>query len=177
MAPEFRPESPGTEPHEPRPHRAGDAPDVDRAAPTARHHRGIVERRALVLPGDDPPGKPPCVAVSDGALHPRTRVAVLSPGPQHAPRVAPGGPLLRVGIEPRQSRRWTPWQALCAALLEDAVKCSARPPTELRNRANLQRRDDERWLEGVSAPLDFPTVCAVLNLEPTAVRRALRERR
>jgi hypothetical protein len=90
--------------------------------------------------------------------------------------VAPTGPLPSLTVAPRWSRRWTPWQALCAALLEDAVRCATRPPKDLKNRVELQRRQDERWLDGGPAPLDFPTVCAVLDLEPTAVRRALRRR-
>lgn len=175
MAPEFRPQSPRSHlAHEPRSHRADGASDLGRPASAARHRGRMVERGALVLPGDDPAGEPPQLALPTPALHPRPRVGLLSPGPQHAPRVAPAGPLPRLTVEPRYSRRWTPWQELCAALLEDAVKCVTRPPKDLRNRVELQRRADERWLDGVPAPLDFPTVCAVLDLEPTAVRRALR---
>jgi len=91
--------------------------------------------------------------------------------------VAPAGPLPRLTLEPKRSRRWTPWQHLCAALLKDAVKCAtSEVEPNIRTRKNRQRMNDLRWLSGVPAPLDFPTVCAVLELEPTAVRRALRRR-
>jgi len=91
--------------------------------------------------------------------------------------VAQAGPLPRLIFEPRQSRRWTPWQHLCAALLKDAIKSVSKPvESDIRTRASRQRVADLRWLSGVPAPLDFPTVCAVLELEPTAVRRALRRR-
>src|SRR5262249_56887518 len=97
--------------------------------------------------------------------------------PQRGRGVARDGPLPRLALEPRRSRRWTPWQHLCAALLRDAVKCaSSEVEPNIRTRKNRQRIDDLRWLSGVPAPLDFPTVCAVLELEPTAVRRALRRR-
>jgi len=58
------------------------------------------------------------------------------------------------------------------------VKNATRPSkSDLRNRVEVQRRLDQRWLNGMPATLDFATVCAVLELEPTAVRRALRRRR
>src|SRR5262249_56432376 len=108
---------------------------------------------------------------------PRVRGAWLPPPPQPVRRVPRDGPLPRLALEPRRSRRWTPWQHLCAALLRDAVKCaSSEVEPNIRTRKNRQRIDDLRWLSGVPAPLDFPTVCAVLELEPTAVRRALRRR-
>jgi hypothetical protein len=72
------------------------------------------------------------------------------------------------------SRAWTPWQALCARLLEDAIKCATK--TDRRRRKATQRRKDREWLAGADAPLDFPTVCSLLRLEPTAVQRALRRR-
>jgi len=88
------------------------------------------------------------------------------------------GPLPRLTLEPKRSRRWTPWQHLCAALLKDAIKFAMKPVEPNVNRgSNRQRMADLRWLSGVPAPLDFPTVCAVLELEPTAVRRALGRRR
>jgi len=111
------------------------------------------------------------------ASYAAARVDLLPTLPQHAPRVAPAGPLPRLTVGLKETRRWTPWQALCAALLQDAVKCATRPAKALGHRRELQRRRDERWLAGVPAPLDFPTVCAVLELEPTAVRRALRRGR
>src|SRR5262245_60615336 len=178
MAPEVRPDAPrariaqraGTG-------RAGGASDLGGTAPAARHRAGVVEREPVVLPGGDPPGKPPRLALSPCPLVARVRVAVLPPLPQHAPRVAPDGPLPRLALEPKRSRRWTPWQHLCAALLRDAVKCATKE-TPLSKQGNRQRINDLRWLSGVaSAPLDFPTVCAILELEPTAVRRALGRRR
>jgi len=111
------------------------------------------------------------------ASHAAARVGLLPTLPQHTPRVAPAGPLPGLTIAPRRDRRWTPWQALCFALLRDAVK-SATSEVEPHGSpgATRQRIADRRWLAGVPAPLDFPTVCAVLELEPTAVRRALRRR-
>ena len=177
MAPEFRPQSPRSyvaqQSWTPR---ADGASDLGGPPAAPGHRGGMVERAGLVLPGDDPAGEPAGLALPPPAPQPRPRVAMRATGPQHAPRVAPTGPLPRLMLTPRQSRRWTPWQALCFALLEDAVKCATHPPKELRNNVERQRDDDQQWLEGVPAPLDFPTVCAVLDLEPTAVRRALRRR-
>jgi hypothetical protein len=156
--------------------RVDGATDLGGTAPAAGDRERVVERDGVVLPRDDPAGESPRLALSARPPDTRTRVAVLPQLPQHAPRVAPAGPLPSLTIAPRRSRRWTPWQALCAALLQDAVKCASRPPKDLRHRVELQRRQDQRWLDGGPAPLDFPTVCAVLELEPTAVRRALRRR-
>src|SRR5215475_123825 len=178
MAPEVRPHSPRSRVGQRSgAGRAGGAADLDRPAAAARHRAGVVERQAVVLPGDDPAGEPAHLALSACPLVARVRVGVLPPLPQHAPRVAPDGPLPRLILEPRRSRRWTPWQHLCAALLRDAVKCaSSEGEPNIPTRKNRQRIADLRWLAGVPAPLDFPTVCAVLELEPTAVRRALRKR-
>src|SRR5215475_2243715 len=157
--------------------RAGGAADLDRPVAAAGDRAGVVERAAVVLPGGDPPGKPAQLDLSTCPCVARVRVAVLPPLPQHAPRVAPDGPLPRLALEPKRSRRWTPWQHLCAALLRDAVKCaSSEGEPNIPTRKNRQRIADLRWLSGVPAPLDFPTVCAILELEPTAVRRALRRR-
>jgi len=178
MAPEFRPEaSRPDDPDQPWCHRADGATDLGGAAPAAGNHPGVVEWGGLVLPGDDPPRRAPGLAVSAPAQPSRHRVELLSVYPQQTPRVAPTGPLPRLEVLPRRDRAWTPWQELCFAILRDAVKCVQRPSRarHLRNRTAQQRRDDERWLfEGVPAPLPFDVVCAVLHLEPTAVRRALR---
>ena len=178
MAPEVRPHAPRSHvAQRPRARRAGGASDLDRSPAAAGDRAGVVERQGLVLPGSDPAGEPPRLDLSACPPVARVRVAVLPPLPQHAPRVAPDGPLPRLTLEPKQSRRWTPWQHLCAALLRDAVK-SATSEIDPHGSpgASRQRIADRRWLAGVPAPLDFPTVCAVLELEPTAVRRALRRR-
>ena len=85
------------------------------------------------------------------------------------------GPLPDLTLEVSWSRAWTPWQALCARLLEDAVRCATK--ADRRRRKAVQQRKDLDWLAGADAPLEFTTVCAVLRLEPTAVQRAVRRRR
>src|SRR5215475_955446 len=177
MAPEVRPRATGPVGERAGAHRAGGAADLGRPMATAGHRPGVVERQAVVLPRGDPAGEPPRLGLPPRPRVAEVRVGVLPPLPQHTPRVAPAGPLPRLTLEPKRSRRWTPWQHLCAALLKDAVKCAGYTGTpNIRTRKNRQRIDDLRWLSGVPAPLDFPTVCAVLELEPTAVRRALGKR-
>lgn len=177
MAPELRPAA--SRPDEPAvagAHRADGASDLGGPAPAARHRGRVVERGGLVLPGGDPDREPLGLAVPAPAPDPAAGVGVLPQGAQYAPRVAQG-PLPCLTVLPRRDRSWTPWQALCAALLKDAVRCATRPSkSDLRKRLELQRRDDQDWLEGCPAALDFDTVCHVLGWEPTAVRRALRRR-
>src|SRR5262245_35783058 len=178
MAPEVRPRAAGARVDlHAGAGRTGGATELGRPVAAPRHRPGVVERDAVVLPGSDPAGGLARLDLSPHARDAQARVALRPTLPQHTPRVAPAGPLPRLILEPRQSRRWTPWQHLCAALLKDAVKCASKPVQPNVNRgSNRQRIADLRWLSGVPAPVDFPTVCAVLELEPTAVRRALRRR-
>src|SRR5262245_4196973 len=147
MAPEPRP-------HPPRPHvpectgsrRAGGAPHLGGPAPPAGDRAGVVERSAVVLPGSDPPRELARLELPPRALEARQRVALRPPLPQHAPRVATPGPLPRLTVAPRQTRCWTPWQHLCAALLKDAVKSAFKPvDPKVGTRASRQRIADLRW--------------------------------
>src|SRR5262249_33083307 len=85
--------------------RVGGASDLGRPAAAGSHGAGVGEGRGVVLPGGDPAGDPAWLDLSACPPIARVRVAVLPPLPQHAPRVAPDGPLPRLALEPRRSRR------------------------------------------------------------------------
>ncbi len=70
----------------------------------------------------------------------------------------------------RVARRWSPCQALYAALLWDAWHC-------IRTSPKRQLRDEAlRWFKGARAAISFRSVCEILGLDPIAVRRAIDDR-
>jgi hypothetical protein len=65
------------------------------------------------------------------------------------------------------ARPWTPCQALYAALLWDAWHCiRTSPKPKLRQEAWL-------WFSGYGGQVTFWRACEVLELDPTAVQRAV----
>jgi AraC-like DNA-binding protein len=71
----------------------------------------------------------------------------------------------------------SPERRLMIAVLEDAIACFEKyylPPPRHGNRLF---REAEEWImnDHYHAPFSFEHICSVLGLEPTAVRRQLRE--
>ena len=71
------------------------------------------------------------------------------------------------GGEPRMGE-YTGTKALMLAVLEDGIRTYCGPTGRARNEAEYWVHSDLRW------PFAFTVVCEALNLEPDAVRRALR---
>ena len=104
-------------------------------------------------------------------------------GAAPARNFASAGPELE-SILPSQfsgARRGTaesePVKRLMAAILQDAIDCfrnniNARTP--LRHREHFQARD---WLfgSGAEGPFAFENICYVLDLDPTQIRRTLKD--
>jgi hypothetical protein len=70
----------------------------------------------------------------------------------------------------------SPEQRLLIAVLEDAIYCFERYHDARDCRSRRLFREAEEWIMGAhdSQPLSFEYVCAVLDLEPSAVRCSLR---
>src|SRR5262245_39006538 len=80
---------------------------------------------------------------------------------------------------PRERSRWCGEQRLMAAVLEDAIAVYSKPEVPKASRARQVLRETERWLRSNDRTwmFSFLRVCEVLSLEPSAIRRKLRERR
>ena len=79
----------------------------------------------------------------------------------------------------RERTTWSGEQRLMAAILEDAIAVYSKPEVPKASKARQVLRETERWLRSNDRnwTFSFLRVCEVLSLEPTAIRRKLRERR
>jgi hypothetical protein len=79
----------------------------------------------------------------------------------------------------RERSRWSGEQRLMAAVLEDAITVYSRPDVPKASKARQLLRETERWLRSNDRTwtFSFLRVCEVLGLEPSAIRRRLRQRR
>jgi hypothetical protein len=158
--------------------RAGGAPDVGRSGAAARDRRGVVERDDVVLRRGYPdrfaawgPMPPPAPLADPGV---EVRALDAQPTPELArqrgiPRGLPLGDLIPATTP---TKIWNPEHELFAAVLRDALACVSAPLTAAtKPKARAQRLVDLAWFGGGPARVPFETVCAALDLEPSAVRR------
>src|SRR2546426_9459419 len=102
----------------------------------------------------------------------------MSPREGAVPRLLAPSVLLPTQVASPWADRWL--RRLCRAILEDALACleGKGPPSNM-GRSDSARRAGQawQWVESEATYLfSFTTVCAVLDLEVTAVRRQLRQR-
>ena len=97
-----------------------------------------------------------------------------------------GGPLLEPNtilpiqfFSTRGACRWTGEQRLMAAILEDAIAVYSKSSAPKGSKARQILRETERWLRSKDRTwtFSFLRVCEMLNLDPVAIRHALRDRR
>jgi hypothetical protein len=119
----------------------------------------------------------PCPA-SPPSVRTRGRPRVTSPAIGSAPRVLTPALLLPVQVVHSPAESWL--RRLCRAILEDALAClEGKGPSSNMGSGDSARRASQarEWFQSDATYLfSFATVCAVLDLEVTAVRRQVRQR-